>query len=177
MDTNADDYYNDSLSLFFPLGVQTSCTVEKELPIVPNYLQNPIFPFSGLLPHDATHSHDASTSRDSPLDVENQTCGDGQRLTALSASSTDATVCHTVAQPTCLMVKVRLADSAEEDFVEVDVPERSYQGLLQACCSELEVRPETVNKIRKLPNVLVRKDKDTERLMHGQELEIVMMNA
>lgn len=155
--------------------MQSDCFVEKELPIVPNYLQNPVFPFSGQLPHDV--GLDASTSQASPLELENRKCNDRQHPTAVSASATDVTVCHTVTQPTCLMVKVRLADSAEKDFVEVEVPKCSYQGLLQACCSELEVMPEAVSKIRKLPNVVVRKDKDTERLMHGQELEIVMINA
>lgn len=165
--------YSDSPNLFTPLGVQSNCFVEEKLPIVPNYLQNPVFPFSGQLPDDTVLSHNASsTSQAPPLD--NHKCNDRQHPTAVYTSATDVTVCHVVAQPTCLVVKVRLADSAEKDFVEVEVPKSSYQGLLQACCSELEVRPEAVSKIRKLPNVVVRKDKDTERLMHGQELEMVM---
>ena len=154
----------------------SDCTVEKELPIVPSYLQNPVFLFSGQLPYDKDMGvhHEPFTSQALPaVELERLRSSDEQHTPTVSVLSRDATVCHTVAQPTCLLVKVRLADGAERDFVEVDIPERSYQALLRACCSELEVKPEVVSKIRKLPNVVIRKDKDIERLQHGQELEIV----
>jgi len=72
------------------------------------------------------------------------------------------------------MVKCRIANSEEKDFVEVDVPSLTYTGLLQSCCEELEVQQAAVAKIRKLPNVLVRKDKDVLRLSDQQELELVL---
>ena len=73
-----------------------------------------------------------------------------------------------------LLVKCRIADSIEEDFVEVEVPSLTYMALLQACCDELEVESSAVAKIRKLPNTLVRKDKDVMRLRTLQELELVL---
>ena len=156
--------------------MHSNCTVEKELPIVPSYLQNPVFPFSSQLPRDMNVglNHDPCSSSAFPVELEGQRRSDGQHPMTVSALATDTTACHAVAQPTCLLVKVRCADCEEKDFIEVDIPERSYQALLQTCCSELEVRPEAVSKIRKLPNVVIRKDKDIERLHHGQELEIVM---
>ena len=75
-----------------------------------------------------------------------------------------------------LVVKVRLCGSGECDFVEVEVPSVTYQALLQTCCEELEVNAADVAKIRKLPNVLIRKDRDIQRMKEGQELEIVMKN-
>ena len=73
-----------------------------------------------------------------------------------------------------LTVRVRIADSGETDFVEVDVKELTYLSLLKCCCEELEVPLQEVLKLRKLPNILIRKDKDVSRLGHGQELEMVL---
>lgn len=156
--------------------MHSDCAVEEELPIVPNYLLNPVFPSSTQLPCDVTMPHDDTCSPQSlpVVELTSPRCSDGQDSMTVSTFTTDSPSCHTVAHPACLVVKVRCADCAERDFVEVDVHERSYQALLQACCSELEVKPEAVSKIRKLPNVLVRKDKDIARLKDGQELEIVM---
>ena len=73
-----------------------------------------------------------------------------------------------------MIVKARIADSGETDFVEVEVEGGSYINLLQACCDELEVPLGEVAKIRKLPNILIRKDRDVARLLEGQELELVL---
>ena len=71
-------------------------------------------------------------------------------------------------------MKARLAESGESDFVEVEVEPMSFQALLRACCEELEVSLVEVSKIRKLPNVIVRKDRDVQRMKTGQELELVL---
>lgn len=76
-----------------------------------------------------------------------------------------------------VLVKCRIANSAEEDFVEVEVPSLTYAALLQSCCEELEVESTSVAKIRKLPNTLVRKDRDVMRLVSLQELELVLHTA
>ena len=73
-----------------------------------------------------------------------------------------------------LLVKVRVVGSGESDFVEVEVPSATYPALLKACCEELEVQTTDVVKIRKLPNVWVRKDRDVQRMKEGQELEVVL---
>ena len=73
-----------------------------------------------------------------------------------------------------LLVKVRVVGSGESDFVEVEVPSATYPALLKACCEELEVQTSDVVKIRKLPNVWVRKDRDVQRMNEGQELEVVL---
>ena len=73
-----------------------------------------------------------------------------------------------------MLVKVRISESGDEDFVEVEVPSLTYQSLLKAICDELEIALSDVAKIRKLPNILVRKDKDVQRLREGQELEVIL---
>ena len=73
-----------------------------------------------------------------------------------------------------LLVKVRVSGSGESDFVEVEVAPPTYPALVSACCEELELSPSDVAKIRKLPNVLVRKDRDVQRMADGQELEVVL---
>ena len=58
--------------------------------------------------------------------------------------------------------------------MEVEVRPVTYMALLAACCEELELSSSDVAKIRKLPNVLIRKDKDVQRMKDGQELEVVL---
>lgn len=47
----------------------------------------------------------------------------------------------------------------ENDFIEIELDrqELTYQELLRVSCCELGVNPDQVEKIRKLPNTLVRK--------------------
>ncbi|KTG24944.1 hypothetical protein cypCar_00027892 [Cyprinus carpio] len=52
--------------------------------------------------------------------------------------------------------------------------ELTLRGLLRLCCRELDISAEHVEKIRKLPNTMLRKDKDVARLQDFQELEVVL---
>lgn len=78
-----------------------------------------------------------------------------------------------------LVLKVRVQNPSlrENDFIEIELDrqELTYQELLRVSCCELGVAPDQVEKIRKLPNTLVRKDKDVARLQDFQELELVLM--
>lgn len=74
-------------------------------------------------------------------------------------------------------MKVRVSGSGESDFVEVEVPSLSYSSLLKSCSEELEVATHEIVKIRKLPNVWVRKDKDVQRMKEGQELEVIIKSG
>ena len=76
-----------------------------------------------------------------------------------------------------LTVKVRVAGDSETDFVEVDVDDLTFSGLLKACANELDLRQEDIVKVRKLPNVLVRKDRDVQRLTVGTELEVCLSHS
>ncbi|XP_078257639.1 ankyrin repeat domain-containing protein 40 isoform X4 [Rhinoraja longicauda] len=79
-----------------------------------------------------------------------------------------------------LVLKVRLhSTGSEADFIEVELDRGclTYQALLSLASHELGVSPEHVERIRKLPNTLLRKDKDVRRLQHFQELELVLRGA
>ncbi|XP_059684107.1 ankyrin repeat domain-containing protein 40 isoform X1 [Gavia stellata] len=78
-----------------------------------------------------------------------------------------------------LVLKVRVQNLRDNDFIEIELDrqELTYQDLLRVSCCELGVNPEHVEKIRKLPNTLVRKDKDVARLQDFQELELVLVKS
>ncbi len=73
-----------------------------------------------------------------------------------------------------LLIKIRVSGSGESDFYEVELASPTYDTLLKACAEEIEVESSLIVKIRKLPNILVRKDRDVQRLKEGQELEVVL---
>ncbi|KAM9208868.1 putative ANKRD40 C-terminal-like protein [Dugong dugon] len=74
---------------------------------------------------------------------------------------------------------VRIQNPKENDFIEIELnrEEQSYQNLLKVSCCELGIYPEQVEKIRKLPNTLLRKDKDILRLQDFQEVELILMKT
>ncbi|OXB77009.1 UNVERIFIED_CONTAM: hypothetical protein H355_014831 [Colinus virginianus] len=77
-----------------------------------------------------------------------------------------------------LVLKVRIQNPSlkENDFIEIELDrqELTYKELLRVSCQELGVNPEHVQRIRKLPNTMLRKDKDVARLQDFQELELVL---
>ena len=75
-----------------------------------------------------------------------------------------------------IVLKARIANAAETDFYEIELSRdaMTHAQLLALLCRELGVRPELVFKIRKLPNTVVRKDRDVARLQPWTELELVL---
>lgn len=74
-----------------------------------------------------------------------------------------------------LVLKIRQANSVETDFIEVDLDNsnRTFSALLSLLCTELNIQPSSVTKVRKLPNTIIRNDKDVSRLIDFQEIEVV----
>ena len=77
-----------------------------------------------------------------------------------------------------LVLKVRVAYTDDPDFIEVELPRvhLRYDALLNLMCAELGVDKQLVARIRKLPNTILRKDKDVARLQDFQELELLLTN-
>ena len=75
-----------------------------------------------------------------------------------------------------IVLKIRVADSHERDFYEAELSRArmTYDQLMTVMCSELQVDRHIVAKIRKLPDTVIRKDKDVQRLKDFQELELVL---
>lgn len=82
-------------------------------------------------------------------------------------------------QELVLKVRIQNPNARENDFIEVELDrqELTYRSLLRVCCRELDISAEHVEKIRKLPNTMLRKDKDVARLQDFQELEVVLEKA
>ncbi|NXI34943.1 ANR40 protein, partial [Galbula dea] len=79
-------------------------------------------------------------------------------------------------QELVLKVRIQNPNLRENDFIEIEMDrqELTYKELLRVSCRELGLNPEHVQKIRKLPNTMLRKDKDVARLQDFQELELVL---
>ncbi|XP_054702819.1 ankyrin repeat domain-containing protein 40 isoform X1 [Grus americana] len=79
-------------------------------------------------------------------------------------------------QELVLKVRIQNPNLRENDFIEIELDrqELTYKELVRVSCRELGVNPEHVQKIRKLPNTVLRKDKDVARLQDFQELELVL---
>lgn len=73
------------------------------------------------------------------------------------------------------ILKIRM--EGEKDFIEIDlmIQDSNLDTLIQLACQELQIHPESVNFIRKLPNTKLRKDKEVQRLVEFQELELVLL--
>ncbi|CAK6964893.1 ankyrin repeat domain-containing protein 40 [Scomber scombrus] len=62
-------------------------------------------------------------------------------------------------QELVLKVRIQNPNARENDFIEVELDrqELTYRSLLRVCCRELDIGAEHVEKIRKLPNTMLRK--------------------
>ncbi|KAI9555113.1 hypothetical protein GHT06_017628 [Daphnia sinensis] len=78
-----------------------------------------------------------------------------------------------------LVFKLRIAYSTDTDFIEVEIErsELNYQQFLIVCCSELGLNSKYVERLRKLPNTRLRKDRDVQRLKDFEEIEVVLVGS
>ena len=154
------------------------------LPFVPNYLRSPVFPYASAdddIDVTSSSSSMSAVHKDchTHSTVNGPDCINGENPVRKAGSNDSGKIlasgAQTLAATSPVILRVRVSGSeADSDFVEVEVPSLSYSSLLECCCEELEVVPGDVAKIRKLPNVWVRKDKDVQRLKEGQELELIL---
>ena len=83
-------------------------------------------------------------------------------------------------QEKCKILKIRLGQITDPDFIEIDLPESqwTYNDLLEVMLNELciEDQPESqnVDRIRKLPNTKLRRDIEVQRLEDYTELELIL---
>ncbi|KAK3089478.1 hypothetical protein FSP39_003926 [Pinctada imbricata] len=129
-------------------------TRQSELPITPNYLANPPFPYTQpVVTNNPTSMIDQSRRETSAANGSNR-------------------------EEDELVLKFRIANSDERDFIEVELDRGNltFEALLSLACRELGVERRLVYKIRKLPDTIVRKDKDVRRLTNFQAMELVLTN-
>ena len=74
------------------------------------------------------------------------------------------------------IIKVRL--NGDEDFIETDIPEDcTLEFLLDILSIEFDTFVSEIVKLRKLPNTLIRNDKDIKRLRNVQEIKMEVTSA
>ena len=140
-------------------------TTNPPLPIIPHYLEHQEFPYNKkreellnneLLIHGMDCSSHCVGNKRKVMDAT-------QGFKKLN-NGTDNT----------LMIKCRVSGNKDDDFIEVEVTLPTFSNLLQSCCEELQINSDCVYKLRKLPNVVIRNDKDVVRLVPYQEIELVL---
>ena len=136
---------------------------QSDLPIVPHYLKNPPFPYGETVHQDPESIPIEDPSRH--LRIANSKGDTGRGKTTND---------HRYDTDPPLVLKLRINGSQDSDFIEVEISSLTYQSLLETCAEELEVDVTTISKIRKLPNVIVRNDRDVQRMSSGQELEVML---
>jgi hypothetical protein len=74
------------------------------------------------------------------------------------------------------LITIKIRTNLEIDFIEVDLNtnKTSFDEFKRICIDELELKNMVILKIRKLPNILIRNDRDVKRLKDGQEIEIII---
>ena len=74
------------------------------------------------------------------------------------------------------ILRVRIANSNEKDFVEIYAPSvNSFDELMKQMLFHLGMDTDTtVRKVRKLPNTVIRDNGDVQRLCNNDELELIL---
>lgn len=146
-------------------GESTDLKTSDALPIVPNYLRNPDFFYAEKDECRMLERREQGTTSNTW----------NQEFSTDVASLENSNSC-TAQLGEEIVVKLRIADSEEKDFIEVDLDKSNltFPILEAVCCKELDIEANDIKKIRKLPNTIVRNDKDVKRLVPFQELEVVL---
>ena len=176
-----------------PKDVAGNSHIGNELPkentpsgkFVPNYLQNPQFPYSESVTEFATRlgiqRSGLQQQNGNPMVTSDQRIN----YSINTSQFTGNTQAAGLEKPACasafidesvLVIKCRLADSEETDFIEVELDQKclNFEALVETCMTELNVDEAKLKKVRKLPNTIVRNDRDVKRLVQFQEVEIVL---
>jgi len=146
------------------------------LPIVPNYIAHPVFPYAQK---DEKGTINAQTALPPRIgDGDNRFSPYGSRRSPNARESFRNIPQVGYVDPDELVLKARLANSDDRDFIEIELSrsDLTYTSLKDVICSELGVDQGLVAKIRKLPDTVLRKDKDVWRLVDFQEIELVLTN-
>ena len=151
-------------------------TEVETLPIVPNYLRNPEFFYARETSENFIDTGKMGFEKGG-LMARNQdpsvTCSS---MFNRHESNNAETYTGHVQSLEELVLKLRIANSEDEDFLEVDLDRSNltFENLVSVCCDELCIETNNIKRIRKLPNTIVRNDKDVKRLLPLQELEVVL---
>jgi len=137
---------------------------EEKLAITPNYIKNPVL----------AYKVDTSSPKEKEASVIQEK---RPRLEAARPSPPaprrqiiSGTMGHE------MILKVRVAGNDDPDYIEIELPgdSLSLEALILTAASELEVEAGQVERVRRMPNTRLRRDKEVARLPDYQEIELVI---
>ncbi|VDI17448.1 Hypothetical predicted protein [Mytilus galloprovincialis] len=169
--TTSEDLFN----LLGGSGNRIAILQKNESSFTPNYLANPVFPYTQPV------ADLESTNLNGVESVHTQQKSIEVKTTAPTIQTHQKSIEVKTMQglnENELVLKIRVAYLDDRDFIEVEMEKSNltYESLKSVMCKELGVERRLINKIRKLPNTILRKDKDVQRLCDFQELEVVLTN-
>jgi len=138
---------------------------EENLAITPNYIRSPPLGYKV----DTSNREQAAVQEKRPrIEPAKQT---PQRRQIIQAPVQP--------QPQELILKVRVAGAEDPDYIEVEMPADSLtlEYLAVVAAEELGVETSQVERIRKMPNTKLRRDKEVARMTDYQEVELVMKGS
>jgi len=133
---------------------------ESKLPITPNYIKNPPVAYQ----IDLGPTSEKKPKLDEP-----------RRVSAIVTPSSRPMPVVTT-EPGEIILKVRVAGSQDSDYLEMELSRDALnlEYLTVALCEELGVDAALVERVRKMPNTRLRRDREVARLGDYQELEVVI---
>jgi len=162
---------NAQASKLAPLPPVAKEQKETKLAITPNYIKNPPVAYQELQP---TIQVDL-TEKSQPAVVEKKPKMEVMEIQQRRISSVPAKSVH----PQEVILKVRIADSQDTDYLELELPRDALtlEYLTVAACEELGVEAGQVERVRKMPNTRLRRDREVARLGDYQEVELVLRTS
>lgn len=154
--TTSEDIFN----LLGGTGNRIAILNKNESNFTPNYLANPVFPYTQPVADLGSTNLNGVHTQQKSIEVITT----APTMQGLNENE--------------LVLKIRVAYLDDRDFIEVEMDKSNltFESLKSVMCKELGIERRLINKIRKLPNTILRKDKDVQRLCDFQELEVVLTN-
>jgi len=133
---------------------------EDKLAITPNYIRSPVLGYKV----DTRDKDLPVAQQEKRPRIENSAPPPAHRRQVLT------TLGHE------MILKVRVAEHEDPDFIEIEIPGDSLtmDTLALVAASELGVDASQVERLRRLPNTRLRRDKEVARLPDYTEIELVM---
>jgi len=142
---------------------QSPAKAEEKLAITPNYIRNPVLAYK-VDTRDKEKEQPMVQEKKPRMDPGLQSPPPVHRRQVLG------TLGHE------MILKVRVAGSEDPDYIEVELPGDSLtlESLILVASAELEVKAGAVERVRRMPNTRLRRDKEVARLPDYQEIELVL---
>ena len=171
-------------------NIPSSGTLQSDgtVNFVPGYIANPVIPYAVaasqakesneikqiFVPHVEQFGSLVNTYVNSMKSLEKPV----EYHMCDSCKTTPVATVHVGPNISELVIKIRKANTDDPDFIEAELNRKvlTYDELINVCSKELKIDRDSIAKIRKLPDTVIRRDRDVQRLQPFQELEVLLLN-